>query len=148
MSPEKSKELIRRHYDELYNRGNLGFAEECCTSTFVAHDPVHPDTPMGPAGMKEHARWAREVAPDIHFDVEDLIVEGDRAAVRYRFTGTQHGTLMGIPPSGKLGTMTGVTFYRLENDRIAEAWMHWDVLAAMRAIGVTMPGMVSHEAHT
>jgi steroid delta-isomerase-like uncharacterized protein len=147
MSAEQNKELVRRHFEEIYNRGNLAFADECCTPGYLLHDPVRPDTPAGPEGMKDHGRWAREVAPDIHFEVEDVIAEGDRVAVRYRFTGTHRGTLMGIPATGKFATMTGVTFYRMESGRIAEAWLHWDVLAALRAMDVQLPGAAPHAAH-
>lgn len=146
MSIEKSKQLIRRHFEELYNRGNLAFADDCWAATGVLHDPAMPDLPTGPEGAKQHVRMAREAAPDLHFEIEDLIGDDDLLAVRYRFSGTQRGPILGIPPTNKFATMTGVTFYRMHEDRIVEAWVHWDVLGMLRAMGVPLPGAAT-EAH-
>jgi steroid delta-isomerase-like uncharacterized protein len=146
MSTDRNKDIVRRHFEEIYNHGNYDFADECCTPDVLFHDPLWPETPTGPRGLREYAHWARAAAPDLRFEIEDIIAEGDRVAVRYHFSGTQHGPILGIPPTGRFAVMTGLTFYRMKEGRIAEAWVHWDVLAMLRAMGVPVPG-AAQEAH-
>jgi steroid delta-isomerase-like uncharacterized protein len=147
MSEMEPRELIRKHFDEMYNRGNLDFAERFCAPGFMMHDPVRPDTVHGPDGLKEYVRWAREGASDLHFDVETVIVEGDHAAARFRFSGTQDGPILGIPATGRFATMTGQSFYRLHEGRVAEVWVHWDVIGLLRGMGVQLPGVAAEPAH-
>jgi predicted ester cyclase len=59
---------------------------------------------------------------DCHCEIEDLIAEQDRVAVRYTARATHAGELFGVPPSGRTVTMTGIEIYRLADGRIAEYW--------------------------
>ena len=60
--------------------------------------------------------------PDIQFAVEDIVCEGQRAAFRIAWTGTQKGEFMNQPPTGKTVTQTAFVFLRYEGDKIAEQW--------------------------
>lgn len=146
MSLKKNRELIREYFEQMYNRGNLDFAEHAWAPHGMLHDPVLPDLPAGPEGSRRHARWARDAAPDLHFEIEDMLAESDLVAVRYKFTGTQQGPILGIAPTGNFATMTGLSLFRIADGRIQESWTHWDVLGMLRNLGVTLPG-VKMEAH-
>ncbi len=45
--------------------------------------------------------WVREFSSDVHYDIDDIIAEGDEVAVRMTQSGTHTGTVRGIPPTGK-----------------------------------------------
>jgi predicted ester cyclase len=48
---------------------------------------------------------------------------------------------MGMPPTGRTSNITGIVIFRLENSRIAEAWVNIDVLGLLQQTGVIpMPG--------
>ena len=66
---------------------------------------------------------------------EEILAEGDRVAARWTASGTHTGALGDIPPSGREFTVTGSTFYRIENGKIAEDWSIYDSLGLMQQIG-------------
>jgi predicted ester cyclase len=78
--------------------------------------------------------------------IEDLIAEGDKVVARWRSRATHQGDYMGIAPSGKEVQFTGISFYRIEEGKIAESWNIEDQLGLMRQIGaIPEPGQ-SEEA--
>lgn len=78
--------------------------------------------------------------PDLHFTFEDFIAEGDQVVVRWTPSGTQKGELMGIPPSGKSFSATGIEIYRFEGGKIVEHWLESDMLGLLQQLGV-VPSM-------
>jgi predicted ester cyclase len=67
---------------------------------------------------------------------DEVIVEGDRIAVRSTMRGTHEGDFMGLPASGKRVEVSGYDFVRMENDRAAEHWGVIDSAALMEQIGM------------
>lgn len=64
--------------------------------------------------------------PDLHFDVVDILVDGNRAAVNLVFTGTQKGAWRDLPPSGRQARVEEMMFFRFEEDRLVELWEVFD----------------------
>jgi steroid delta-isomerase-like uncharacterized protein len=64
--------------------------------------------------------------PNLRYQVEEVIVAGDRVTTRWRATGTHVGTFLGIDPSGRAVTMHGISVFALRDGRIAEVWSVWD----------------------
>jgi steroid delta-isomerase-like uncharacterized protein len=73
--------------------------------------------------------------PDAFETVVDLVAEGDKVAARHQFRGTQLGPMGPHAPTGKVLRATYLAIYRIENQRIAEAWAEWDNLAGLRQLG-------------
>ena len=64
-----------------------------------------------------------------------MIAEGDKVVGRVTMRGTHRGALMGIAPTGKHVTMTGIGIFRVEEGKIAEMWDNQDVLGLMQQLG-------------
>ncbi len=64
---------------------------------------------------------------DLHVEVLDQIVQGDRVATRFSMTGTQTGEFYGVPATGVRATLTGTAFDRIEDEKIAEHWSDSDL---------------------
>jgi predicted ester cyclase len=100
VSAEANKAIIRRLVEEVYNEGNLEVADE-----LVAHDvydhPAVPEHQHGVEGFKHVIEWVRSIGRDTRYEIDDIIAEGDRVAVRMTVSGTHTGELRGIPPTGK-----------------------------------------------
>lgn len=75
------------------------------------------------------------IFPDATETLLDLVAEGDKVAARHHFCGTQSGPMGPFPPSGKVLNANYLAIYRVENQRIAEAWAEWDTLAGLRQLG-------------
>ena len=65
---------------------------------------------------------------------DDIITEGDKVVIRWTVTGTHQAELMGIPPSGKQTTWTGITIYRFIEGKIVESWWAYDAMGMMQQI--------------
>jgi predicted ester cyclase len=67
--------------------------------------------------------------------IEDLIAEGDKVVARWRSRATHQGEYMGIPQTGKEVQFTGISFYRIEEGKIAESSTVEDQFGLMCQIG-------------
>jgi predicted ester cyclase len=129
MSAEVNKTLVRREQEELWNHtGNLDAAEEL----FAAGQAE---------AAKQEAADFRRGFPDVISTIEDLIAEGDKVVARWRSRATHRGDYMGTPPTDKEVEFTGISFYRIEGNKITESWTVEDELGLMRQIGaIPEPG--------
>ena len=132
---EANKKVSRRLTEEAFNQGKYDVIEELVAPTFVNHDPATGDT-KGPEGTRELIEGYRSAFPDIKITIEEQIAEGDLVATRWTGTGTHKGELMGIAPTGKGTTVTGVTIDKVKDGKIVESWNNWDTLGLMRQLGV------------
>jgi predicted ester cyclase len=69
--------------------------------------------------------------PNLHVNIEDMVAEDDRVAVRATWTGTHKDVfpLMPAPVSNRQVTFTGMVFWRISNGKVAERWAVIDRLA-------------------
>nr|WP_237547644.1 ester cyclase [Streptomyces sp. SID5476] len=82
----------------------------------------------------------RAAFPDLVTTVDDIVVEGDRAAVRWHSSGTQTNSFLGVPPTRRRVQVSGATFARFEGDRIVEEHVTWDPRALLSALGIIRVG--------
>ena len=134
MSTEENKALVRRWFEEVVNKGNLDVLDEICAPTYVEAGDV-----VGPEGPKQYFTEIRTASPDFHITVEDMIAEGDKVAVRWTFRGTHKGEYMGIAPTGKQVTVTGITIWCIADGKFVESWENKDDLGLMQQLGVIPP---------
>jgi predicted ester cyclase len=80
----------------------------------------------------------RTAFPDMQYTVEDEIVEGDKVVHRLIGHGTQQGEFLGIPPTGKQATWTGIAIYRIAGGKIAERWVNVDNLGTIQQLGAIL----------
>lgn len=73
--------------------------------------------------------------PDARETLLDLVAENDKVAARHQFRGTQLGSMGPYPASGRVLNATYLAIYRIENERIVEAWAEWDNLAGLKQLG-------------
>jgi len=138
MSTEDNKALVRRFYEEVFNQRNLALVDELCTTTHMFHNP--PTTLHGREEFKQLLSLYTRAFPDARFTIEDQIAEGNMVASRYTFRGTQRGELMGIAPTGKPVTVTGITINRIAGGKSEEGWLNFDALGMLQQLGV-IPSM-------
>jgi steroid delta-isomerase-like uncharacterized protein len=132
---EENKALIQRFVEEAFNKGNVDVADEVYASTFIAHDPTIPEGQGSPEQVKQFVNTYLSAFPDGHTTVEDLISDGEKVAYRWTFRGTHQGELMGIPPTGKQVTITGITINRLSGGKVEEQWNNFDQLGMLQQLG-------------
>lgn len=133
---ELNKKVVRRLFEEVWNKGNLPVADELFTPNYAHHDASTPDVGRGPESEKKRATLYRTAFPDIRLNIEDIIAEGETVMVRWSCRGTHKGDLSGIAPTGKQVNISGVSIARFANGKMAEGWVNWDALGLMQQLGV------------
>jgi steroid delta-isomerase-like uncharacterized protein len=118
---------MRRAY-ELINAGDIDGFGDLLVDDFIEHEEF-PGLAPSKDGVKQFFAIFKSAFPDLRYHPEDIIVSGDKVAVRARFTGTQSGEFMGIPPSGKKVDVQLVDIVRFGDDGLG--YEHWGVLDAM-----------------
>ena len=138
MSAEQNKISIRRWVEVAWNNGNLAIADEVYSTDYLLHDPAGPI--HGPEALKQFVATFRTAYPDIHATIEDMIAEESKVVWRYIVRGTHQGEFMGIAPTGKSITLTGILISRFADDKVVEDWNNYDALGMLQQLGV-IPSM-------
>ena len=136
MSLEENKAIVSHVTEELWNKNNLAVVDELYAPNFISHGlpEVAPDR----EGYKQFVAMGRTALPDFHTTIEDIIAEGDKVVQRFTARGTHKGEYMGIPPTGKQVTITGIAIDRIVGSKIVENWANMDMLGMM-VLGVVPP---------
>jgi steroid delta-isomerase-like uncharacterized protein len=140
VSAEGNKAVIRRLIEEVYNEGNLDVVDELMAPDIFDHAAV-PEHQHGIDGFKHVMEWVRQFSFDVHYDIDDIIAEGEKVAVRMTQSGTHTGAVRGISPTGKSFSVDYVHWFRLANGKVAEMWAVRDDLTRLQQLGlIPAPG--------
>lgn len=131
---EPVKDIVRRFFEEALSRRAFEMLHELIAVDYILHDPQHGELPLGPGEIVRALLQLRDAFPDFAYHIEDLIAEGDMAAVRWLFRGTHLGPYMGHQPSGRAVSATGVSVFRISHGRLQESWAHADDLGLSRQL--------------
>jgi predicted ester cyclase len=127
-SAEQRKALIRRFYDEAWNRGEYAVVDELFALE-LARSLDAP--PAGAEREKQHIATIRAVFADLQIVVQDVVVDTEAVAARWTMTGTDTGGFMGRPPTGREVEIWGVDFFHFEGQRVVGTWAGVDMLGLM-----------------
>src|ERR687889_602484 len=108
---------------------------ELVSPEFINHE-APPGRDRGPDSMRGLATMLRTAFTDLHFEIEELVAEGDTVAGRLRMSGTHEGPLMGTPPTGRSVRQEHMHFVRFEGGKGVEHWGVRDDLGMMQQLGL------------
>jgi steroid delta-isomerase-like uncharacterized protein len=134
MSIEENKNIVRR-YQEIYNSNDLEALSEVVSEDLLT-PKIMPGIPAGIEGAKTAHQIMLAGFPDYQTAIDDLIAEGDKVAVRITMSGTHTGSFMGIPPTGKRISFTGMYVARVDDGKIVEHWGEEDSVSLLQQLGV------------
>ena len=134
--PTANRAVIERQVEQVFNRGNIDLIDELMSSDMVMHDATPAITPNRD-GYKQLVRNHRSAFSDFHCRNEAMVAEGDMVVNRWSWSDTHDkGPYMGIAPTGRPVTMTGISMRRFEDGRIVEQWHRVDMRGLMKQLGV------------
>ncbi len=97
------------------------------------------DSTIYPDRVKRVLAMMNSAFPDLRVDQADSVTEGDKVAFRWIMSGTHHGELMGIAPTGERIVVMGMDIVRIEDGEILDYWGEFDVTGLLRQLGITPP---------
>ena len=118
---EDNKALIRQYLTALSGKDK----PESIVNIYVSDEK-----------LKQHIKLFESAFPRYKLTIEDMIAEEDKVAVRATFQSIHRGEFMGIQPTSKEVTISGMLIYRIANGKIVEHWMNFDNMGLMEQLGV------------
>jgi predicted ester cyclase len=135
MSTTANKALVRRHYDELWLKGDLAVADEIYSSDTIGHWGDAPDVRGYPGFERDEVERSNGAFPDTQVVVDFQVADGDLVVTRWRFEGTHTGPGYG-DPTGRHVSVCGIHVHRVADGRIVEIWAHPNNLSFMQQLGM------------
>jgi len=132
---EENKAVVRRFIEGVWNNGNLDLIDELISEDHVDHDPGQAALSDGREGVRAFVEMYRTAYPDSHIELGEMIAEGDLVAAPWTGTGTHTGELLGIDPTGRSVTISGIVIDRVRDGQIVESWANYDVLGMLLQLG-------------
>ncbi|KWH29708.1 ester cyclase [Burkholderia stagnalis] len=127
--------LAARRYGTFWDTGDATLARDALAPDFT--DRTLPaGREQGLPGPLAASRTMRAAIPDLHCDIEQMIVAGDRVVVHLHFRGHFTGTFKGTAGQGQAVDFIATDIYRISDGRIAENWHIEDNLTLMRQLGL------------
>ena len=134
MSIEDNKNLSKKLFEEVWNKGNLDVVDDLIALDYVIH--MGNKDLVGIDNYKNFVKIYRNAFPDIYYTVNDLIAEDDKVVERWSAQGTHKGELLGIPPTNKKLKVTGIDIVRIKEGKMVERWAEYDFQGMMEQLGV------------
>jgi predicted SnoaL-like aldol condensation-catalyzing enzyme len=119
MDPQKAKDLVCQYFHRLLNEKDIAVCDEVLSPAYVDHD-APPETPPGPASIKDFVSGFLDDHPDMCVTVEDVSVRDNKVAARLTWKGTNRHT-------GALFHQVGAVIIVLdEAGRFVERWSAYE----------------------
>jgi predicted ester cyclase len=121
---------VRKFVEAVWNGRSYEAASDLFSESYV--NPFG----TGPSARIEPIRRYHQAFPDLHLDIEELIVAGDTVMLRMTFRGTDTGGYLGRPPTGRAVEEWVVDIMHFEGDRVVSEWIGADKLGLFIQLGV------------
>ncbi len=115
-------EQLLSEYGELWN-GDFSKGDAVSESV-VIHEPAGEI--RGREDLEDRIREVRSGFPDFHITVDDMLVSDEVVMMEWTMTGTHEGEYRGIPPTDREMTVSGMSKFRITDNKVQEEWMYFD----------------------
>jgi predicted ester cyclase len=119
---EDNKARVRRYFEETLSKGNMAYVDEIAEGAMAE-------------SLKRGATGLRSAFTDMHDQVQDQLAEGEKVVTRFTGGGVHRGVFMGVAPTGKTVTWTGISIDRFEAGKIVERWTEINILGVLQQLG-------------
>lgn len=138
MAEQDNRRLAREAFD-AWNAHDPERLAKLIDEKYIGESDTLPGPISGVPGMREFMKIYITAFPDLHFDLDQMLAEGEFVATRWTATGTHGGDLMGIPPTNRRAVTHGCTVGQFKNGKSVHDWIYWDTANLLRQLGVA-PG--------
>jgi steroid delta-isomerase-like uncharacterized protein len=134
-TPEENAATARELVQRVLNEGDIPFADKVLSESYVEGSPM-PGTSADKAGAIAMFTMMREMTPDMHIDIEDVIASGNKVAMRSTMTGTDTTGMPGMPATGKPFSMGAIDVFTFDDAGMnTEHYGVYDIVGMMMQLG-------------
>jgi steroid delta-isomerase-like uncharacterized protein len=139
MSEQENMKIVRTIFDKI-NSHDLKEIDKYLAEDFRS-EASGVSNPMNKEQDRMYLRRYADAFPDLHYDLKDVIAQGDRVAVTWVAKGTHKAPLTmpngdSIPATQKKATVSGSSFYEMRNNKISRQQIYWDPVDLLTQLGV------------
>ena len=134
MSINDNKALMEK-FETMINTADENLAEEIIGKDSIFHAPTHDKPLVGPKGYLTIVNMMRSAFSDIQWEIDEIIAEDDRIAVRYTCTGTHDGKFFGFDATGKKINVRCMYFNYIKNGKITGDIGNPDIMGMLMQLG-------------
>jgi steroid delta-isomerase-like uncharacterized protein len=134
MSVEENKRLAREAI-KIWTTGDLDAADALYAPDYVNHQHHDPEDPRDLHGVQAMKTFAKEFRQAFHDSIDIQLADADMVATRFTSMGTHKGAFMGVEPTNRELTWTGVTIDCISEGKIVESWANWDMMGMLQQLG-------------
>lgn len=138
LSEKANIAIVRKFFEVGPSKGDLSAADVLLHPEFSLHTPL-PTPGPGIEAMNNIITTCRSAFHGLQVTVDDIMAEGDKVTARFTARGAHKGEFMGLPPTGKAITMTGIEIFRIKEGKIVELWGEANLMGLMQQLGI-LPG--------
>lgn len=130
---EANKDAARRFFEEIWN-----LKDESAIDRYAADNVQGNDPDFGTGREEFKVNWRARIAafPDLHFEITDMIAEGEQVLTRWVMTGTHSGEYLGAAPTGKLIRVEGMSLDRIRDGVVVAGFDGWDAWGFRQQLGL------------
>ena len=134
---EVERDLGRRWFDEVWNKGRREAIAEMMAPDIVIHDGG--EEMRGVEAFHPFFDRLQASFSEVHIDVQDTVAEGDKLCVRWRCRAKHTGDGLGFKPTGRTIDVTGISIIRVAGSVFTESWQNWDMLGMLQQLKEERP---------
>jgi predicted ester cyclase len=129
-------ERLERLLLKGFGQGDMSVLDEVVAEEFIEHQQ---GLPQGREGLKNVIRTLRHSFPDLSYTVIQMVADEDKVWGHLRSRGTNEGSFMGQPPTGKTMEIEVIDIARFEDGMMVEHWGVPDRLGVLLQLGLFPP---------
>jgi steroid delta-isomerase-like uncharacterized protein len=133
-----SHELTREFAEDLKSQIERGFNERKpeVIEAVLADRLIDHNVLLGGVDLRQRIARVQEAFEDARLSIDQYIIQGNAAAWRWTITGTHTQSIMGIEPTGKVLSISGLSAAIIQNGKVVQHWEFSDdqtLLAQLQA---------------
>lgn len=127
------QETILKAWNGAWGDGDLAAFERILAPGYIRRSKSGSEDY---ASLQMTIEAMQKAFPDSVVEILQIVEDGDRVAIHWQTRATHQGTFMDVPATGRSVTVSGASFLRFEDEKLAEEWVIWDPRELLSALGI------------
>lgn len=120
------KEIVKKYYDELWNKKNKDYIDILFDDNIRFHGSLNIET-IGKKAFEEYMNYVLTGIPNLYHGIEIIVEENDTIAVKAIYNGTHTGKLFDYEATNNRIKYNGASFFRFKENKIVSIWVLGDL---------------------